>query len=72
MKSPTQSPNCLRCNAEGTIDATPDRLSYMVRYTTRAGAPGVNDSAFDRDARRELRGRYSPTSMFLPLFRVHG
>ncbi|OHE85692.1 MAG: hypothetical protein A2579_05975 [Lysobacterales bacterium RIFOXYD1_FULL_69_11] len=72
MKTPTQSSNCLNCNVENPIDAIPDRLPHMVEYATSAGVSGVNDSAFDRPARRELRGRYSPAMMSLPLFRVHG
>ena len=72
MKSPTQSPNCLHCNVEGPINPFPNRLPYLVGYATNAGAPGINDNDFDRPARRELRGRYSPAAMSLPLFRVHG
>ena len=72
MKSPTQSPSCLRCNLDGAIDVTPDRLPYLVGYATNAGAPGINDNDFDRPARGGLRGRYSPATMSLPLFRVHG
>ena len=72
MKARTQSPNCLRCNLDGAIDVTPDRLPYLVGYATNAGALGINDNDFDRPARGRLRGRYRPATMSLPLFRVHG
>ena len=72
MKSPTQSPSCLRCNVEGPINPIPDRLPYLVGYATNAGVPGINDNNYHRPARRQLRGRYSPATISLPLFRVHG
>ena len=72
MKARTQSPNCLRCNLDSPIDVTPDRLPYLLGYATNAGVPGINDNDFHRPARRQLRGRYTPATMSLPLFRVHG
>lgn len=71
MNTSTQFPFRLQWTAQDLVDAIPLRLSEMAAFTTIAGAPGENDSRFDRPSRRELRGRYVPERTGLSLFRVH-